>query len=84
MPRRSPNSFVPSMRPPHCAGEIIERAAQWGDVVLPSMRPPHCAGEIGKRHASTNQEADPSMRPPHCAGEIDAVICGWRGCDFLQ
>ena len=36
-----------SMRPPHCAGEIVAAGSHrtHGDVA--SMRPPHCAGEIG-------------------------------------
>ena len=36
----------PSMRPPHCAGEILFDHSPTRHGPAPSMRPPHCAGEI--------------------------------------
>ena len=61
-----------SMRPPHCAGEIVGEAHLGSRPIdLASMRPPHCAGEIALP-AGDDQAAFrlASMRPPHCAGEI--------------
>ena len=59
-----------SMRPPHCAGEIVSKLAKQYRDRLASMRPPHCAGEIIAYQAALAVEVLASMRPPHCAGEI--------------
>ena len=52
--RERPYRPTASMRPPHCAGEIVVKVASLGKQLIASMRPPHCAGEIEAHEVAGN------------------------------
>ena len=61
-----------SMRPAHCAREVLMVLGIVGRGVETSMRPAHCAREVPIHAVMELALLPTSMRPAHCAREVTA------------